>query len=160
MLKNWAVGAFVAVMAGGLAYAAAPKAVGGSGGGSARSVRVRSGSGTANIDRMFQVDVHVRAGGMEASARYLVMNATQSNYVFKNEEGRAFIVNLLPVVVPDKTGIINTQAQIELSRVGAKKSSTFQMQTEVLLRIGKKTVIADSPDAKVSLTFSDWEPPE
>ncbi len=104
------------------------------------------------LDRIYEVEVEVRFEKMEAVAKFVVTNATQSNYVVKNADGRVFIVNLLPVALPFEPELIATQVQIELS---IPNGGSFQMQTEIRAKVGKKSVVADSPDARATLLFRE-----
>ena len=101
--------------------------------------------------QLLEIEVHAKFQDIKATARYKTLNATQNNFVRSSDKDRKnFIVNTLPVLVPE-SDLVDIQVQVELSSLGAEKA-TFQFQTEVLVRLGKKTLVLKSPDTRLEVT--------
>ena len=129
-----------------------------------------------------RVDVSAKYLSLEGTARFLVGNGTQSNFItggdqahlIKNSQGEGvefkktgFLVNVLPVLNPDNDRAVSVQIQVELSgptpgiKVGENEVphvSTWQWQSSVSLVRGKKTVLVEAP-ARFEMTV-DYAPTE
>ena len=121
-----------------------------------------------------RIDVSVKYQNLSDEASFIVGNATQANYTrggdkhffveTKQERGVefkkwGFIVNVLPVVVPDSETVA-IQVQLELSGPSGDGEipdiETWQYQTEVTIPLGKPTPIVLAP-AEAVLTVSRYE---
>jgi hypothetical protein len=133
-------------------------------------------------DMLLQVDVKARYLDLEAASSFVIQAGSQANQVsggdkaftVTNKAGTGleykkwgFIVNLLPVVHPNKKDTIRAELQVELS--GPVKSaaklegstvtdvSTWQLQTSTEFLLGKPTVISKGP-AMVEVTINQVQP--
>ncbi|MFC1679878.1 hypothetical protein ACFL2T_06680 [Elusimicrobiota bacterium] len=106
------------------------------------------------LPKVILIEIHARHHGLATSCKFKVLNATQSNYVTRDtKKGLNFIANVLPVIIPNQNAI-DLQIQVEISAFGGK-NNTFQVQTEIVVIQGVKTVVVDSPDAEVLLTVQE-----
>lgn len=132
-------------------------------------------AGADDLESPYQVlrlQVEGEYAGIRHSADFLVENASQSNYVQGGEKaftvetkaGKGlefkkwgFIVNVLPVVDPNKNDRVNLQLQIEISGPVQGKDGvevqTWQLQTTIHVVKGKpKTVARGSGKFVVTVT--------
>ena len=135
--------------------------------GSASAVKITA------ADRNYEIKVKVKYHGMEREATFVVSNSAQSNYVEGGDKhvivevnGNkgieykkwGFIVNILPISLHEDPKKVSIQIQLELSGpVGKgkiKDIATWQFQSEILLTLGKKTVISRKP-AYAEITIRD-----
>lgn len=129
---------------------------------------------------MLKVSFKLRFNDMEKTGNFLVLNATQSNYVvggdepwvFENSQGKGVefkkhgtIVNMLPAVNPIDPKMVDAQIQVELSGPGRSMTelkvppvTTFQLQTEYQAPLGRKMVLVDEPDKRVEVTVELYRP--
>ncbi|TPW20167.1 MAG: hypothetical protein FD126_1958 [Elusimicrobia bacterium] len=122
--------------------------------------------------QVLRVQVEGEYAGIKHSADFLVENANQSNYVQGGEKAFSvetkagkglefkkwgFIVNVLPVVDPNKPERVNLQMQVEISGPVQGKEGvevqTWQLQTSIHVTKGKpKTVARGSGKFVVTVT--------
>lgn len=126
----------------------------------------------AAVEQDLRVQVDASFKGLKGTADFLVENAVQANHVAGGERNAkvrtaqgessaqkkwGFIVNLLPVVNPNRTDVVMVQMQVELSGPGEapdEETSTWQLQTEFQVKKGVKRVIA-SAGGRLEVTVSD-----
>lgn len=123
----------------------------------------------ADDETNLRVDVSAKYLSLEGTAKFIVGNATQANFVtggdkahlIKNTQGEGvefkktgFIVNILPVVNPNDPKEVSVQLQVELSgpTAGIKVAqnevpdlSTWQYQSSFTLVRGKRTLLVEEP---------------
>lgn len=161
------------------AAGAAPPRGGAAGPGTApkRAPRLERRAAPLPAEELLLIEVDVEHGSLSDSAAFVVQNAAQANYVrggdkhFKVRTGQGegvefkkwgFIVNVLPAVDPSRPERVTLQVQIEISGpVGdgeVKDSITWQLQTQVTVVKGKKTLISRKP-AHAEITVSEFAVP-
>lgn len=140
---------------------------------SAAGIPAAAGAALDAAEPNLKLEVSVKWGELSDSASFLVNNGSQMNYThggdkhveLKSEKGRGvefkkwgFIVNALPVIDPNDPKKVSVQLQLELSGpVGqgeVKDAATWQFQSQLTVRKGKKAVIVEAP-ARAELTVSD-----
>jgi hypothetical protein len=103
-------------------------------------------------------------GEFTKEVEFGMLNATQGNYVrFYPKEGFNVIVNMLPVIDPNRRGIIDAQYQLEVSerrRDGEQMADprVVQVQNEYLFHDGKPQEILNSDGARFTVTISHVHP--
>lgn len=129
-----------------------------------------------NSNAVFRVSFKLQDRELKASGNFVVESGTQANYSIGGDEpfehqnaggvGVEFkkvaaIINVLPAFVPG-TDIVDCQWQSELSGPLAPKGSlkvqpisTFQLQTEFRVALGKTIVLVDEPDRRVEAVFTE-----
>ncbi|MCX5787523.1 MAG: hypothetical protein NTX64_03280 [Elusimicrobia bacterium] len=127
---------------------------------------------TALSDMNLKVSFKLKFKRLESSGNFTVQSGTQANYVIGGDDpvevitkqgtGIEFkkygtIVNILPAVVFDSDKV-DAQLQAELSGPQAPETSlkvnpisTFQIQTEFTITLGKTIVLVDEPDRRVEI---------
>jgi hypothetical protein len=113
-----------------------------------------------------QAEVNAEYQGLKGEASFQVLSGVQANQLAGTDAKPAadkedapkktgFIVNLLPACV-DNCEVVDVQLQLELSNPPGhgEHENTYQLQTEVRVKKGQKTVIARKP-ALIELTITD-----
>ncbi|MFA5138166.1 MAG: hypothetical protein WC728_02955 [Elusimicrobiota bacterium] len=106
-----------------------------------------------------RVKAEVRLAEFTQEVEFGMLNATQGNFVRTfSEEGFNVIINLLPVVDPERPSIIDSQYQVEIGERAAEgggkpRPDVVQVQNEFLFELGKPQTVLEAEDAKVTLTF-------
>lgn len=107
----------------------------------------------SNVNSNLLIVVHAFRQGREIKVAFTTMSGTQANFKVNDDTARAsLIVNVLPAVMPERAGMIETQYQIEVSDDGRKAG--FQVQGQARVADGKAKTLMESRNDKVTIEIS------